>query len=149
MSNIDCIRHHGVVDEVGDNIVKVRIVQTSACASCKVSSHCSASESKEKIVEVFNPQVDGLASGDQVVVTASHGTGFLAVYISFVIPLAIMLVVLGVIAWHGSETTAALVALCALVPYYFVVYLLRDKLRSRLTFQIDPMSVSKQQTDRR
>ena len=143
MSNIDYMRHDGVVDEVGDDIVKVRIVQTSACASCKVSSHCSASESKEKIIEIFHPQVEHLAPGDKVVVTAAQSMGFLAVYISFVIPLAIMLVVLALIAWHGSETTAALVALGVLVPYYFVVYLLRDKLRSRLTFQIDAMSVRK------
>ena len=46
------IKHCGVVDEVEDGCVKVRIVQSSACASCKVASHCNASENKEKVVEV-------------------------------------------------------------------------------------------------
>ena len=46
------ISHSGIVDSVVDGCVTVRILQTSAGAACKVASHCNASESKEKLVDV-------------------------------------------------------------------------------------------------
>ena len=36
------MRHEGVVASVDDEKVRVRIVQTSACASCKVADHFNA-----------------------------------------------------------------------------------------------------------
>ncbi len=54
MNNKDSrIRHSGVVDAIDGECVRVRILQTSACAACKIAGHCNASESKEKIIEVF------------------------------------------------------------------------------------------------
>ena len=46
------IKHSGVVDGVDGTTVRVRILQSSACSACKVASHCNASETKEKLVEV-------------------------------------------------------------------------------------------------
>ena len=69
----DTIRHSGIVDSVSGDCIKVRILQTSACASCKVAGYCNASESKEKIVDVFGDASCGqLRVGDRVVVTASR-----------------------------------------------------------------------------
>ena len=47
------ISHSGVVESILDGCVKVRIIQTSACAACKVASHCNAAESKVKIVDII------------------------------------------------------------------------------------------------
>ena len=47
------IEHSGVVQHVGDGHVQVLIVQTSACAACKVASYCNAAESKEMMVTVL------------------------------------------------------------------------------------------------
>ena len=47
------ISHSGVIDRIDGGHVKVRIVQTSACAACKVAGYCNAAESKEKIVDVY------------------------------------------------------------------------------------------------
>jgi len=46
------IRHSGIIDSIENSTVRVRILQTSACAACKVAAHCNASESKEKLVDV-------------------------------------------------------------------------------------------------
>ena len=35
----DKIKHNGIVENIGQGIVKGRILQTSACAHCKVASH--------------------------------------------------------------------------------------------------------------
>ena len=133
------IRHSGIVDSVSGDCVKVRILQTSACASCKVAGYCNASESKEKVVDVYGREHAGrLRVGDSVVVTASREVAMSALAIGFGVPFVILLVVLFAVAWLTSdETLGALVAIAALAPYYLALYLLRDKMRSRMTFSIE------------
>ena len=49
----DLIKHQGIVEKVDGMHVKVRIVQTSACSSCSAKGLCNASESKEKLIDVY------------------------------------------------------------------------------------------------
>jgi len=133
------IRHAGVVESVEDGCVRVRILQTSACASCKVASHCNASEQKEKTIEVFDVAfAKSCKKGDKVVVSASQQVGMRAVIIGFGLPFAVLVAAL-FITWNltGSETVAAVVSLCTLLPYYFCVYIGRNKLREKLSFSIE------------
>lgn len=132
------IKHSGIVESVEDGCVKVKIVQTSACSSCKIAGHCSASESKDKIVEVYDKTLDGLKVGDSVVVIASQRTGMLSVLLSSVIPLVILVAVLFfMIPLTENEVLSALTSIGALIPYYLVLYLMRDKIRSKLSFGIE------------
>ena len=50
----DIIKHRGIVENIEGSHVRVRIVQTSACSACSVKGHCNASESKEKLIDVFH-----------------------------------------------------------------------------------------------
>ena len=132
------IKHSGVVEDVTAEFTRVRIVQSSACASCKVASRCHASESKEKTVDVLGDYTGLCAFVDSVVVAASHRAGMFAVTLSSVVPLALVIAVLvSVLLITGSEPVAALSALLSLIPYYILLYLFRDKIRSRLTFRIE------------
>lgn len=132
------IRHSGVVEDVTADLTRVRIVQSSACASCKVASRCHASESKEKTVDVLGDYTGLCDVGDSVVVVASQRAGMFAVTLSSVVPLALVMVVLAVVlALTGSEPVAAMSALLSLIPYYILLYFLRDKISSRLTFRIE------------
>ena len=45
------ISHSGIVERIDGDCVQVRIVQTSACAACKVAGYCNAAESKEKVID--------------------------------------------------------------------------------------------------
>lgn len=135
------VRHSGIVHGVEDDCIKVRIVQTSACASCKISGRCSASEAKDKIVDVYGSGLDDLNVGDNVWVVASQNTGYFAVLLSSVIPLFVLVIVLAaVIGITGNEVLAALVGLCSLIPYYIIIYMLRERIRVRLSFHIEKMS---------
>ena len=49
----DIIKHRGIVEKVTDSHVIVRIVQTSACSACSAKGLCNASESKEKLIDVY------------------------------------------------------------------------------------------------
>lgn len=132
------IRHAGVVESVEDGLVRVRVLQTSACAACKVSGHCNASESKEKLIDVYGHEGDGFRKGDDVVVVASPEVGARAVAWGFGVPFVLLVVVVFLmVRLTGNEGLSALCSLAALVPYYVVLYLLRDKIRERLSFGIE------------
>ena len=121
------ISHSGIIESVADNLVKVRIVQTSACASCKVAGHCNASESKVKIVDVITAG-SAYQVGQQVVVSASKDVANRALLLGFGIPFLLLVGVL-VIALRltSDEGLAALSALGSLLPYYFLLWLLSLK----------------------
>ena len=130
--------HPGVVDSIEGDCVKVRIVQTSACAACKVAAHCNASESKEKLVDVFGCDTAKYATGQEVVVSASREVANRAILLGFGLPLLLLIgVLLMVLRWTGDEGMAALASLGVLVPYYIVLWLLRDSIRQRVAFRIE------------
>ena len=132
------ISHEGVVEEVRGDSVRVRIVQTSACAACKVAGHCSAAESKEKVVEVVDDRAAAYAPGDSVVVSIEPSTGRRAVILAFVVPFLILVAVLVVALWvTGDEGVAAIIALASLVPYYLVLHGMERRLARKFSFVIN------------
>ncbi len=135
------IKHNGVVDGVEEGCVRVRILQSSACSACKVAAHCNASETKEKIIEVQVADAVKYQLGDSVVVVADTAVGFRASLYGYLLPLLLMVVVLvAVLKITQSEGYAAVSALGILIPYYIGLYLLRNKLRNKLSFSLEPCS---------
>jgi sigma-E factor negative regulatory protein RseC len=132
------IKHSGVVEKIMDDCIQVRIVQTSACAACKVAGYCNASESKEKLIDVYHADSHRLNVGDAVTVTASTEVAAHALLLGFGLPFIVMVAVLVVVLQTtGNEGRAALSGLMALVPYYAVLYLFRNRLRDKLSFSIE------------
>ena len=132
------IKHSGVVEKIMDDCIQVRIVQTSACAACKVAGYCNASESKEKLIDVYHADSHRLNVGDVVTVTASTQVAAHALLLGFGLPCIVMVTVLVVVLQTtGNEGRAALSGLLALVPYYAVLYLFRNRLRDKLSFSIE------------
>ena len=132
------IKHAGVVDGVEGECVRVRILQSSACSACKVAAHCNASETKEKIIDVMDADASHYQKGDQVMVVADTAVGFRASLYGSLLPLILMVVTLvGVLAATHSEGLAALSALGILMPYYVLLFLMRNKLRNRLSFTLE------------
>jgi sigma-E factor negative regulatory protein RseC len=102
-----------------------------------VASYCNAAESKEKIVDVYKP-AGSLKVGDAVTVTASAQMATKALLYGFAYPFVLLVAVLVVVLWlTGNEATAGLSALVSLLPYYAVLYLLRDRHRERFAFDIE------------
>ena len=132
------ITHAGIVEQVDGGRVRVRIMQTSACAACKVAGHCNAAEAKEKLVDVFTASASQWKVGDAVTVAASRQMATQALLLAFGLPLVIMLaVLLAVLSLTGREGLSALCALGALLPYYGVLWLLRGRLQQRMAFWIE------------
>lgn len=131
------ISHEGVVESVSGDCVRVRIVQSTACASCKISSHCNASESKVKFIDVITPDASSHHVGDAVTVSTTTGIGNEAVRIAFVWPLLLLLVLLfGIHFLSGNDTMAVLVSFAGIAVYYLCVWLLRGRIGQKFQFAI-------------
>lgn len=127
----------GIIEQIDNAHITVRIVQVSGCSSCKMAGHCNASESRKNLVDIYNATPHQYHVGDNVTVSADLKTGYRAVAWGFAIPLAILMVVIfGVRAMTGHDARAALLGLTALIPYYCTLYLLRNRFREKFTFQI-------------
>ncbi len=132
------ISHSGVIESVLEGCVKVRIVQTSACTACKIAGHCNASESKVKIVDVFCSNSSDYSVGQDVTVWASKDVANKALLLGFGVPFLLLVSVLMIaLKIIGDEGISALIALGALVPYYFALWLMRDRIQHQISFQIE------------
>ncbi len=132
------VRHSGVVETVTETGVRVRIVQTSACASCKISGHCNASESKTKYVDVATPDIDGLKVGDNVSVSASQTVVAKALLLSFGAPFVVLVAVLAAVYTStGDDVLSGGVAIASLLPYYLLLYCFRNRIGRSVVFAID------------
>ena len=131
------IKHLGVVQSVDEHCVKVRIVQSSACASCKISRQCNSAERKEKIVDVYLEE-SGFKPGDEVTVLASYGIGLYAVSFGLLLPMFAVVVVLFVMLALGcGELLSSLCSLASLMIYYLLLFAFHKKIDSKVNFQIE------------
>ena len=134
----DIIKHRGIVEKVEGSHVVVRIVQTSACAACSAKGLCNASESKEKQIDVYEVNAS-YRIGEEVVLCGTTSMGVRAVFLAFGIPMLLLLVALFVTmrVTDGDALVSSLVALFAVVPYYLVIYFMKDKLNKTFSFTIE------------
>ena len=132
------ISHAGVIESIEGDSIKVRIVQTSACAACKVAGHCNAAESKVKIVDVVGADATRYQLGQEVVVWASKDVANKALVLGFGLPFLLMIAVL-VIVLHvtDDEGVAALSALGSLLLYYGLLWLRRESIQRGISFRIE------------
>ena len=102
----ESINHNGIIEKIDGGTVYVRIIQQSACSGCHAKSMCTASESKEKIIEV--PDNSGkFHINEEVQLCGQSSLGLQAVL---------------------------------LVPYYCILYFLRDKLKMRFIFTLKKLN---------
>lgn len=131
------IRHDGVVDSIDGQTVVVRITQSSACGGCQARNICRAAESKDKLVEVQCADAGLLKTGQVVTVAGAESLGMKAVMWAFGLPLVLLLAAMIVVmVLTGDERMAALAALGILVPYYIVLFLMRERLKKDFKFRI-------------
>ena len=132
------ISHAGVIESIEGDSIKVRIVQTSACAACKVAGHCNAAESKVKIVDVVGADATRYQLGQEVVVWASKDVANKALVLGFGLPFLLMIAVLGIVLHvTDNEGVAALSALGSLLLYYGLLWLRRESIQRGISFRIE------------
>ncbi len=136
MADLDYIEHEGIVTEVSPQLIKVRIVNESACASCHAKGACTAADLQDKIIDIYQSESE-VQTGQRVMVLGKKSLAPKAVLLAYVYPILIMLAVL-IITFYvaNNELLAGGLTLAALVPYYVVIYMLKDKLKRTFSFTI-------------
>ncbi|MDE6349317.1 MAG: SoxR reducing system RseC family protein [Bacteroides sp.] len=135
------IKHQGIVENISGSHLRVRIMQTSACASCSVKGHCSSADIKEKLVDVVDADAASYQPGDRVWVVGELSMGALAVLYAFILPFLILIIALFVfMAIWDNELPAALCSLALLVPYYCILWLNKSRMGKKFSFSVRPMN---------
>jgi sigma-E factor negative regulatory protein RseC len=138
MNGKETISHEGIVTKITDDELEIKILAQSACAACHAKSACGMGEQAEKTLTVPRPKDKEYALMQKVNVTMAIGQGNKAAVLAYLIPIILLLAVLFVCLGLGiRESLAALISIVALIPYYIVLYLRRDKLRSRFEYTIE------------
>ena len=113
------IKHLGIVENIQGSHLSVRIVQTSACAACSAKGHCSSADSKDKIIDIIDTAASSYQVGEKVMVVGETSMGMALV---------------------ENELYAALLSLAVLIPYYFVLWLNKTRLKQQFSFTIKPIN---------
>lgn len=134
------INHTGVVEKIDSHSVFVRITQQSACSGCHAKHMCSASEQKDKLIEV--PDHTGLYHlHEEVMICGKSSMGLQAVFIAFVLPLLFVIALIACgIQMNWDESVSGLIGLSCLIPYYGVLYLLRNRLKKKFVFTLKKLN---------
>ena len=134
----ETISHEGIVTKITDDELEIKILAQSACAACHAKSACGMGEQQEKILTVPRPKGKEFALLQKVNVTMAIGQGNKAAVLAYLIPILLLLAVLFVCLGLGvSEGLSALIAIVALIPYYIMLYLRRDKLKNKFLYIIE------------
>ncbi|MBR5834749.1 MAG: SoxR reducing system RseC family protein [Bacteroidales bacterium] len=131
------IRHSGKVLEMTPDFTTVQIMVSSACSSCHAKGLCGMSEEEEKVIMVPTDPYAEYNVGDEVQVYTKMTMGLKAVWISYVIPLAVlMILILSLSSVIANELMLGLAALAGVALYYFGIWLFRDRLSDEFVFYI-------------
>lgn len=136
------LQSEGVVSRVAEGVVYVRIEQKSACSGCHAQGYCASTDCKERELEVRMPS-GGFAPGDAVRIYALPSMGRRAVFLSFILPLILLLVVMFVCKadFVGfSDGLSALVSLLVVGVYYLILYFSEPKIRKTMHYTIEKIN---------
>ena len=132
------IAHTGKIIEVGPDYTTVQIIASSACSACHAKGMCGMSEQQEKLIMVPTNGFADHKEGDEVQVYTKMTMGLKAAWISYVIPLAIlMILILSLSSVLESQVLCGLTAIGGVALYYFVIWLLRSRLQNEFVFYIE------------
>lgn len=135
------IDHIGTIEQIDGETVKVRITQTSACASCAAAHLCKSTESKERLIEVQVNSNQTFHQGDMVKLKGTTHQGLKVVFISYFLPLLLILLFLFIAdLLHLKETLMVLLSLVLIAIYYFILYFLKARLKKIIKFNITHIS---------
>ena len=135
---VNKITHLGIVENIDGLRLKVRIVQSSACSACSVRGHCSASEQKEKLIDVYNVDRVACEIGERVMVVGATSMGMKAVLLAFVLPFVLVVATLFVVMRlsGGNEVVSALAGL-GVLPFYLIIYMCKGRLGRTFFFTLE------------
>lgn len=134
---MNTIKQNATITKIDNNKIYIKFLSCSACAGCSAKGYCGLSEMKEKEMVVTSPDASEFSLGEEVVVSISASQGAKAVVFAYILPLVLMLSTIAMLIVSGySEASSGICGIIILIPYYFCIFLLRNKLKKDFQFKI-------------
>ncbi|MFA5417927.1 MAG: SoxR reducing system RseC family protein [Bacteroidales bacterium] len=131
------VTHPGFIKVIEPDKVEVTMVSVSGCASCQIKGSCSVSDTQVKSVWIHLDDTSSYRMGQEVTVEMSQTLGTWAVLLGYVFPFVVLLIGLIIFIESGlDQGLAGLLAVGLLLPYYGILYLMRNWLGKRFTYTL-------------
>jgi sigma-E factor negative regulatory protein RseC len=130
------VNYCGVIERIEGHTVYVKVIMQPGCDGCHAKAVCATAGGKEQIIETTDCS-GTFHTGEQVILEGKDSMAFQAVWLAFIVPLALVVpAVLTGTALQWEESTGALAGLLLLFPYYAVLYVCRNALKKKFVFII-------------
>lgn len=137
MKQTGYIEHQGIVTRVTGKKLSVNLINTSSCSSCHVKGFCNVSDVDNKTIEILSDVDIQPQKGDKVIVNYEKTLGPKAMFLGYLFPFILVFSVLLIfIETTGNEAISGLMSLLGLIPYYLILYALRNHLKTKFAFKI-------------
>ena len=137
---IEYIDDEAVVERVdaARGTLKVRMLDGGDCSACPAAKLCSVAKSDDKSLEVAVERPGDFKKGDIVVLRGSERLHRKAIMYATVLP-CLVLVALMVLVYllTGDQLSAALSGVGAMVAFYLVLYLMRNRMAHEFRFTVE------------
>jgi len=118
----------------------VNIINQSACSSCHANGACSAADSLEKEIEIFNFKNE-YRPGQAVTILFKESKGFTALFYGYVLPFILILLILIISnSVTNNELLSGLLSLAILIPYYIILHFFRHRLKKVFNFEVEEIN---------
>ena len=134
------IQHIGKIVSIKDNIAEITFQQTSACSSCHAKGTCLSTDTKEgRIFSKIDSKL--YAQDEEVLVNLATNQGFKAIFLAYIIPFILILLVLIIASLlNFEEWISGLLSLAFAGVYYFGLKLFGKKITQTMTFEIEKIT---------
>ncbi len=129
------VKHEGVVSKITNDVVTISLKGNINCEACNAKAACGVSESNSKEIEV-SYSTQPLKLNENVEVLLKKSLGLKAVFWAYVFPFIIMMTVLLIASTLFKEWIAGLLSIAVLVPYYLMLYVLRNTFKKAFKLSI-------------
>ena len=134
------VKHTGLVKSVQSTGITVSMIVNSGCASCQIKGTCNMSEQTEKELTIDCAPSE-YKVGQMVLVRLKTSQGFHALFLGYILPLIVLIAAVVVaISITNNEGLSGLIGLASLVPYYLILFLLKNKIKNKFTYVVNPLN---------
>ena len=132
------VKHEGIVSRVSKNSITVSLKGNLHCEACNAKSACGVSDSDSKEIEIHTP-AESLKVNESVQVFLKKGLGLKAVFWAYVFPFILLFAVLLIASTLYPEWLAGLLAIGVLIPYYLLLYVLKNSFKSAFKVSVSKL----------
>ncbi|GAA4804710.1 SoxR reducing system RseC family protein [Litoribaculum gwangyangense] len=123
--NKDIFVHSGFISKISSKSIFVTLEENVHCESCHAKGSCGVSGSSTKEIEVLNSK-DSFKINEHVNVVLKKTLGLKAVFFAYLLPFTLMFLTLIIASNYLTEWMAGILALSILIPYYIILYFLKN-----------------------